>query len=319
MTNKLLISICLLAIFPKICLAGLSTDILNSSVGARPLAMGNSFTAIFGDSNSIAFNPAGISQTKTFEATTMQTKALNTVDYKLYGGTIAAMNGFFGLNYISALSPAGFGTTDKASMASASPISYSSSMFILTAAQNMNKIMKVSPAMGNLSIGLNVKYMRNFLGGVVDGNGSGIDCDFGLILAGPKDFNFGLSFQNFLRGNISWGSSNADKLPAALRLGGSYKLIGSSILIAADSESSLSEQKPLLLHFGTEWKVAQNLSFRAGVSQKAIGQSNIANNYTFGLGLKASGFSFDYAYMADAFQSELTSQYISISFSPEYL
>ena len=70
--------------------------------------MGKAFTGVAEGANAVSFNPAGIAFVQTFEVTTMQTKILNVVDYKMYGGVYATDYGNIGVNYLSVYTPAGY-------------------------------------------------------------------------------------------------------------------------------------------------------------------------------------------------------------------
>ena len=50
--------------------------LFNQGIGARPLAMGNAFTAIGNDLNSVFYNPAGIASIKEFDLLGLSSKRL---------------------------------------------------------------------------------------------------------------------------------------------------------------------------------------------------------------------------------------------------
>lgn len=293
-----------------------TTDLTQAGVGARPLGMGKAFAAIPGGSNTICFNPAGIGFVSTIEISMMQTKIVNTADYKMYGGVVATSVGNFGINYISVLSPAGYVTTDKNSMAAAPQMAYTGSTYLLSYARNLNQIMKVGSTMGNLAFGMNIKIVRNYISGITNGNGTGMDGDIGILMLTPNNYTYGVTLQNFLRGNIAWDSGTKDKLPSILRLGVSTKLKKPNILFALDAENYGEDSHPLVLHTGVEWAATENLAIRFGVDQSAISSTNTVNCITFGVGLKYSGVTIDYAYRQDGQITDMSSHYISLSFIP---
>lgn len=291
-------------------------DLSYSGVGARPLGMGRAFTAVPDGPNSICFNPAGITYTPTFELTTMQTKLLNSVDYKMYGAVTTTPRGNFGINYITAITPAGYVTTDLASTANPESMQYMSSMVVLSYGLNMNKVLRVGPTLGNLSVGANLKIINNFMGGIVNGRGFGYESDLGLQLSTPSNISFGIALQNFLQNGIKWETSTIDKLPYTLRIGTTYKRKDLGLLLSLDSESQVQSNRPMLLHAGAEWVIADTLALRCGLDQDSLSSAEIIQNYTYGIGLKVSGVSIDYAYRSNGLHSDANAHYVSLSFSP---
>ena len=317
MTKDLFIALTILLFTAGSVSAKTTADLSLTGIGARPLGMGKAFTAISGGSNTMSFNPAGIGFVSAFEITTMQTKILNTSDYKMYGGVLATNIGNFGINYVNVLSPAGYVTTDRNSLATAQSMAYTGSTFIFSFGQNMSRLMKISPNMGNLAIGANIKIVRNFMSGITNGNGTGVDGDLGLLLMTPNNFNFGVSLQNYMRGNIAWESGTKDKLPSIFRAGISYKINKPNILFAMDAENYAEDNKPMLLHTGVEWHTSDYLVIRFGIDQCAINTINTINNMTYGVGLKLFGVTFDYAFRENGQQADASAHYLSLSFSPE--
>ena len=106
MIKKISIILIFYLFLTSVSFAGYTADISQSGVGARPIAMGKAFVGIADGSNAIAFNPAGIGFTPHFEITSMQTKLLNVVDYKMLAGVMATRFGNIGLK--SNLNPLDF-------------------------------------------------------------------------------------------------------------------------------------------------------------------------------------------------------------------
>lgn len=315
MINKLLLSIITIIIFASASFAE-TADLSYSGVGARPLGMGRAFTAVPDGPNAICFNPAGIAYTPTFELTTMQTKLLNSVDYKMYGAVTSTPRGNLGINYITTITPAGYVTTDLASTANPESMAYMSSFIILSYGLNMNKVLHVGPSLGSLSLGANLKIINNFMGGVTNGRGAGYESDLGVLLSTPANINFGISIQNFLQNGVKWETGTTDKLPYALKVGTAYKPKDTGLLLSLDAESLVQSSKPILLHGGAEWVIGDTLALRCGLDQDAISQTEIIHNYTYGVGLKISGVSIDYAYRSSGLHSDANVHYVSLSFSP---
>lgn len=292
-------------------------DLVQAGVGARPLGMGRAFTGVEGGVNSICFNPAGISRTATFEITTMQTKIVNVVDYKMYGGVYSTKYGTFGLAYLLAATPAGYLTTDRASMNGAPTINYSATTLILSYGQVMTRLINTRGSIGNLALGGNLKLTRNSMSGVTNGNGSGIDMDLGAHMIASPDLNFGATLQNCLRGKVGWDTGKSDALPVILKVGATYKPKKANVLLSLDCDAYSSDKRPYLLHLGGEWAVNDTLIIRGGLDQAAVTTTEKVISLSYGIGLKFLGAVFDYAYRSDAVQKEASAHYISLSYSPE--
>jgi len=317
MIKKILLSLATVFIFSTSSF-GFAPDIVLSEIGARPMGMGKAFTSIPAGPDAISFNPASISFAPTLEITTMQTKILNTVDYRMYAGVLSTKIGSFGISYMTALTPAGYATTTQGSLASAEAMAFTTSTLIFSASQNMTRLMQADARkIGELSVGINYKLMNSFLSGITNGRGSGQEMDIGMLLITPSKLNVGLCMQNTSRADFLWESQTKEKLPSVFRFGLSYPF--KNVLLSLDTESSSGENKPALLHLGGEWTPYPGLYIRAGSSQAATGTSSTANTLTFGLGFKYSGVSFDYAYRNDAIQSDFNNQYISLSFATNKL
>ncbi|OGC06848.1 hypothetical protein A2526_05425 [candidate division WOR-1 bacterium RIFOXYD2_FULL_36_8] len=292
-----------------------TVDISQTGVGARPIALGKAFVGVPDGSNAIAFNPASIAFTPHFEITSMQTKLLDTVEYKMFGSVVSTKIGNIGFNYVSAVSPAGYETTDQSSLSNATPINYESSMMILSYAMNMRNLIQASN-IGYLSFGVNAKIINNKLNSSNGGSGSGIDADIGMLLITPKDFNFGICAQNMLGGEINWDSGNKDIFPALIRFGGSYNWKRAKTLITCDGVIPLEENHPLTIHAGVEWTPIEYFSLRAGLDQDALGTNEVIHNFTYGVGLNYKGLTFDYAYKQKGVYSDISTHYISLSYMP---
>jgi len=291
-----------------------SLDLGIAGVGARPMGMGRSFVAVADDSNAIFQNPGGLGMIRTWGITSMTTKVLRKADYRLLGGIIPTRFGTFGLGCISMNTPAGYLTTDRASLASAVPISYNSSFIYLSYGYDLSQSFKASN-LGKMGVGCNLKLINNGFNGVAGATGSGVEADLGLMIKSERA-NFGITLTNAGAGNnVEWGSGAKDEVPAIIKLGLSLNP-RSDLLVAIDAENSTIKQ-PMLMHGGVEWSPLQVLKLRAGLDQEPSGTGSAATNITAGLGVNMNGFRFDYAYRSDALQNANSNHYISISYMPE--
>lgn len=286
-----------------------SVDITLVGAGVRPMGMGKAYTAVSDDTNAIFANPAGLGLQKAWGVTSMTTKLLERVDYKLAGAVYPTALGTIGIGYLSASTPAGYLTTDKASITSAQAISYSSSMIILSYGKEINELIRGSNSIGKLSVGANLKAVSNNFGGT-DASGSGTTLDLGVIYRPNANFSAGLNLQN-LSNSVSWKSGTAEKMARTAILGGAYNF--DKGLATVDLELGASAP---LLHGGVEYRPQSTLAFRVGVDQSMLSQTETAVNLTGGLGFKVNGIGFDYAYRQDSSLGDNSTHYFSVSIQP---
>lgn len=291
-----------------------SLDLGIAGVGARPMGMGRTFTAVADDTNALFQNPGGLALLKTWGVTSMTTKVLRKADYRLLGSVLPTEFGTFGLGYVGMNTPAGYLTTDRASLASATPISYNSSFLYLSYGYDMSKSFKTS-SLGKMGVGCNIKMINDSFNGVAGATATGVEADLGLLIKSEKA-NFGITLTNAgSGGNVSWKSGTKEDVPSVIKLGLSFNPL-SNLLVAIDAENSTIKQ-PMLMHGGVEWSPMSVLALRAGLDQEPSGASSAVTNITAGLGVNLSGFRFDYAYRSDALQNANSNHYISISYMPE--
>ena len=294
-----------------------SLDLGVAGVGARPLGMGKAHVAIADDANAVFVNPAGLGTQKGWSVTSMSTKLLNRVDYKLLGATYNSKIGTIGIGYIGMSTPAGYSTTTKASLTGASAMSYGASQIVVSFAKNLGEAIKGSSGLGNLSIGASLKMLSNSFTGY-DASGSGQAFDVGIMMRPRENVSFGINVQN-LGSTVKWGNGSSEQVESKTKIGGAIKLAENKLLVALDADMSMKENIPLLFHGGLEWKPMSLLALRAGIDQSAFNTSSVVSNITLGAGLKVAGVSFDYAYHQDANLGSNSCHYISLSIKPDFL
>lgn len=312
--NKIIKILLIIMLLASSASAKSALDLGIAGVGARPMGMGRSFVAIANDVNAIFMNPAGLAFQKSWGITSMSTKLLNRVNYKMMGGIYPTEHGTFGLGYISLTTTAGYLTTDLASLASATPISYGSTMIILSYAYDLNQQIKGNPP-GRMAFGGNLKFINSKFEGIDNASGSGMEADLGVIFKPQDNLTLGANLQNTLLssdgGKVSWSSDTTEDVPSVLKLGVAYQVIP-ELLLSLDSDFDMSDNQPALLHAGIEWALNPIITLRTGVDQDIASSYNL----TAGTSVKISGVSFEYAYRQDGTQGELSNHYFSISFSP---
>lgn len=287
-------------------------DLSIAGVSARAMGMGRAYVGVLEGSEAVFLNPAGIASSKAWGVTSMSTKLLDRVDYKMLGGVCPTQYGVFGLGYVGTITPAGFLTTDKNSLAGAKAISYGSNMLVLSYARELGQ-----GAFKNSSLGVNLKYFDNKFDGV-DGSGSGIDADIAILASPSEKIKVGAVLQNFLPGDmggsVNWKSGNKEGVPSVLKVGGSY-LITPTLLLAADADMPFTG-KSILLHSGVEWRPFPMVAIRGGLDQNPGIKDNVTD-FSLGVGLNIKGIHFDYAYKNNSLVENSNAHYVSLSFAAE--
>jgi hypothetical protein len=303
-----------------------STDIGLAGVGARPLGMGKAYTAVADDSNALFLNPAGLAFQNNWELTSLSTRLLDNVDYKMVGGVYKLGIGTVGVGYITTSLPAGFtATTENVGgvdqIIPLLPVNYHKDLVYVSFGCKVNDGIRLPKNFGELSFGTALKVQSQNFGGAVSEQAAGYDADVALLWKLNPDFSLGLNAQNILSASaptITWSTGEKEKNANLLKLGGAYRP-NSRLLIALDTEFSPAGKTPLLIHTGAEFKPVEFISFRAGIDQNPLALGNggysVLSNLTAGVGLDYQGIRFDYAYHQDPESRGNAAHYISISIS----
>lgn len=239
-------------------------------IGARPKGMGDAFTAISDDGNSLYWNPAGIARIEKSQLSVMHKDlfGLGLINYEFVGYVHPNIgNGSLGLGWIR------LGTTGNVEF-----MDYNENTYIISYGVRMGTA---------LSLGGNIKYYS------VDyeRGGSGLGSDIGILY---KTFaghlNLGLLYQDFNRPKIRWETQAEDRLPANLRLGIGFRP-NPFMNFALDLDKLLESY--VETHLGIErWLLEHSIALRTGV----INQDKGKWNFTLGGSLGYKFFRFDYAW-----------------------
>ena len=312
---------------------GISADLGEVGVGARPLSLGKAYTGYSQDGSAIFTNPAGLGVNPAFKFMSMTGKLLEDITYVSCGISNPYPLGTLGVGYISAATssiplttlltyPTGTyevvpnGVTD-----------YSSSVLYLSYGKEFIK---------DLALGANLKlYNQGFSlnsGSMEGASGSGMDMDLGLNWKFRPGFSAGALLKNILPmslgGKFTWKRNNVEEgIAGSVLLGLEANLLGAAglyqyrdqeVYITLDAELNPTLKRPGLWHAGAEWWMTPLVALRAGIDQKAKATETgvgVDNNLTAGLGLKYQGFSFDYAYHQYGELTENTTHFFSLGFT----
>jgi len=310
-------------------------------VGARPLGMGKAFVALADDGSAIYMNPAGLANFKTWKLNSMSGNILQDVNYVVIGAASPFQFGTLGVGYINVGVPGipittltGGGTPEF----TGDYANYNAGLFFLSYGSKLDRFVPYDLAK-QISVGLSGKiFLQGFSGGgpsLESISGTGLNMDLGFLYKPTKWGTVGLNFVNVLPeglgGKFVWPKTDTrdepleEKIPTVVKLGACVKFWGEDSLTPSTPQDLYVDldvdmdtyQRPSVWHLGAEFWPVPMLALRAGVDQKPAASNMgvvIENDYTAGVGIKFSGFTFDYAYHQYGELSENTTHYFSLGF-----
>lgn len=235
-----------------------TANFLKAEAGARTAALGGACVAVADDINTIYYNPAGLVNIKSHEATFMYNQAFMDSNYGFlaYGlnlrdkGSLGVSLTYAGVSDIketTSLYPAGSGN-----IFSATDIALS-----LSYAKN------ITP---NISFGNSLKFIR---GSIEEEKALGFAIDFGILAQVNNHLSFGLSVLNL--GTKMKYIEEGNSLPLNIKAGTSLRLLNDKLLISLDVNKPIDSD--VNIRTGAEYILFNNLALRAGYSS---GPSDIA-------------------------------------------
>lgn len=253
-------------------------------LGARPMGMGGAFVGLADDVNSIFVNPAGVASVRQ-ESVLVATRFMQGREYTMIGGVEQTPLGSLGIGYVGSTDPAVVDLSNINTNGD-SPTKYSTQTLYVTMAEDLSQKMRVPENLGDLSLGVNLKFSSRKLGtanGLTEDGGSNVDLDLATVFKPNDNLSFGLSMQNLCSGqsaqNTSDSATNEAGIPA-VRAGVSGKLFGNAVIWSLQDNG-----------LGCEWRPVPGLALRAGNNDGTV---------TSGFGFDLNGFSVDYAYQGGA-------------------
>ena len=313
---------------------GISADLGEVGVGARPLSMGRAYVGYAADASSVFLNPAGIKESKEFSLVSMTGKLLEDVNYISVGVSNPFPIGTLGFGYINA-GTSGIPLTSLSQTSTEVTINqygvtdYSASLLYFSFARNL--IDEDLLFGGSLKI-FSQGFSQN-TGSLEGATGSGLDADLGIKWKAVKGLSLGVSLLNImptsLGGKFVWKKGYEESIPSVIKIGSSFNIWGEDALYRfgdqrllwnTDLEMNSINTRPGLWHTGLEWWINPILALRGGIDQKTRATATgigTDNNLTGGVGIKYRGFSFDYAYHQYGELSENIAHFFSIGFLGE--
>ncbi len=259
---------------------------LKIGVGARPVGMGNAFTAVANDVNALVWNPAGLCQLSMKEMTATHTELFVDTRYDFIGYAQPAKTGVlgFGVNYLSQ------GKIESRSADRQVTGGFDASDM----AVNLAYSRFVAPEVG---LGVNFKYLKSQ---IADVSAQGWAVDLGGLYKTPiRGLGLGLAVQNLGPG-LKFLEERSS-LPLSFTAGAGYRLPGMGMLLALDVKYMLYDKKTSV-SVGTEYSVFSFVTLRAGYLAALTGGTGAgdfkraSNSMGAGFGLKLRGIGADYAF-----------------------
>ena len=287
-------------------------DFLSLGVGARPLGMGGSFSAIADDSTAAYWNPAGLGNLHKSEVTFMRSSindldSYNFVNYIHPVGEDSALGVSWmrvGIDDIPVTAvkyptqPVGPGNRPEIQK----NFSLTDNAFMLSFGKRYN----------GLFVGVNAKLI--YISGYQKYNALGVGGDLGFLWTSSDRrsgrFSAALVVQDFFRTKLYWNTppetvnqaAHTDTIMQNFRLGFAYRQkiesFRSHLILSVDVDSLYDFE----FHYGTEYVFSDLLSIRFGIQERK-GFETI-HNITAGVGLRlgfvtGAAFSIDYAFLGN--------------------
>jgi hypothetical protein len=287
-TIKIIIAIWVLAavfagIFGEVTVAGelgsTTASFLKVGVGARALGMGGAFTSIADNPSAIYWNTAGLRRLENAQAefshqSWYQDVNIENMFIAFPGEKVSFGAGLTYLNFGQIQSYDEYGAPGE-------ELTMYNMSFTICAATDITE---------DVSIGVAAKYIEQSFD-IVKGNA--FAGDIGLM-ANYSGVSFGLAAVNI--GTRVTYYSVAEELPAAVRVGLSFRQFNNRALISLDGYSPFDGQ--FSAHQGLEMNLYDQLYARSGLIYQSGTASNAdAVTYNLGLGIGYGAGRFDYTFM----------------------
>lgn len=252
---------------------------LKIGIGARPVGMGEAFTAISGDVNCLYWNPAGLAKIEGINLTFMHNRWFQEISSDYLATAFKIKENSIGVSLALNRVP-DIEVRDKPTAEPIGTFDAEDLVFTLGYAKSLG---------GKFDLGVSIKGLYQK---IYTYEASGLGFDIGGIYVLDDKFQFGTAILNL--GPEMKFEEEKFSLPLIYKLGAAYKtsekrLNGNIIL---DLDLVKPRDSDLKLHSGIEYNYDKILSLRIGY------QSGYDDkNFTFGLGLGYEKYKIDYAFV----------------------
>ncbi|MCK4532771.1 PorV/PorQ family protein [bacterium] len=288
----LLLIISSFGFLPKICFGSdigtTGGQFLKIGIGARPVAMGESFVAVANDANSCYWNPAGLSEIKTIQTTTTYLQWLEDTGYTYSSYIQPLKDNYFHYGTIAlSLAYLGMGAIPKTEIDINDNIVATGKSFD---ASDIAFIFSYGGKIKNFLVGYNIKYIKQT---IEEEKASTFSLDLGMKYLFSDNLSFGLVTQN-IGGKVKFVKEE-DPLPLNIKSGIAYKTLHNS-LFSFDIHFPVEINQPNY-HLGIEQVLSNLFVLRSGYKLNSVSDSKELSGLSFGLGLKWKKYHLDYAWV----------------------
>jgi hypothetical protein len=251
---------------------------LDIPVGARPAALGDSYTALAEDAYAPAYNPAGLGLLKGGQFSGQHISYLENTHYEFLSLGIPFSSG------------RGFGVS----------VRYLGSPDIPRTDENGVQIAEFSNSYQLASLSYGQQWTKQILWGVTgkiiqghldDQSASAYAADFGAMIHTSPHILVGAALVNVGSG-LKFSEQN-DPLPTAVRIG----VAARQKTVTATLEGIARADSPASLHGGVEWRAVDILALRLGYRTDTLRESTALAGLTAGMGFYLWKGEISYAYM----------------------
>jgi hypothetical protein len=268
------------------------SEFLLMDTSARGVAMGGAMTALTNDSSSIYWNPAGLTQVPRLSTSFMYTQYVANITYEAasYAQRINDTSVIgAGVRYLDGGSIQG---TDINAVNNGTFTPYS---YVAEVGWGQS-IYDLSDSGMDVSMGVTARMIHTSLG-VASANGYG--ADFGVqsrFYTSLMNYDVGLAVQNL--GSGQQFDQVRDTLPTRVRFGAAVNPIKPLTLsLEAIAPINDTPSGAFGIEYAVEIEKGVKGAARAGINTESYQSLGAASVLSFGLGLKLTNFSFDYAFV----------------------
>ncbi|MFH1367828.1 MAG: PorV/PorQ family protein [Elusimicrobiota bacterium] len=251
---------------------------LKIGLGAKQLASGESACASAEDSNTIFWNPAGLTRLEKRQISLSHNQWIDGISEQSVTFNYPGEKWHFGggILYLHMGDLTGYDID-----AQGKPVKIAD-----FTSYDMAAIFSCARVYEGVSVGLNVKLFQEK---IENTQGSGAAIDIGASKSLMENLVAGVVLQN--AGTSVKFIEKETQLPLNIKAGLAYRMLSDRLLLTADVNKP--NDNAYKGSFGAGYKVADSLAFRAGYNDKTALNSSI----TFGLGINISEWTVDYAYV----------------------
>ena len=263
-----------------------SAQFLKLAVGARPVAMGEAYTSVADDVNSIYWNPAGLLRINNSEATAMRAQWVEGISFnwaayarKCLGGCIGV-----GVEYLT-----------SGDIASYDNLGNNLNQSFNTSDMALN--VAYAKVLWGIPAGINIKILRSTL---ENESATGIAADLGIqkqIFGSTNEkIDLGVTVQNMGLG-LKFMQQSAP-LPLIIKTGMSAKLLNDNLILATDLDFPADYE--VNAHLGAEYRYhigKIDLLPRIGFKTTTLNQMDVLSGLAVGFGVALDGININYAWV----------------------